>query len=67
MTIKSFIDEVDKRLDAKCSWGKNEVKSLLRDVAINLYEGNNNGHSDSTIPSKENSDKVSHPYPFSRT
>ncbi len=38
MTIKQFIEQVDKRLDQKCSWGKNEVKGLLRDVAIQLYE-----------------------------
>lgn len=38
MKIKDYIIEVEKRLDQKCSWGAKEVKLLLKDVVIEMYE-----------------------------
>ena len=38
MIIKDFVNELDKRLDIKCSWGQKEVKQLVRDLVIEMYE-----------------------------
>lgn len=40
MNLKTYLTLVEKRLDAKCSWGQKEIKMLLRDCAIELYEAN---------------------------
>lgn len=38
MIIKNYLNMVEERLDAKPSWGAKEVKSLLKDVLIEMYE-----------------------------
>jgi hypothetical protein len=43
MKLKDFMIEVGHRLDEKPSWGKNEVKSLLKDTLIAMYERETNG------------------------
>lgn len=59
MKIKDYIIEVEKRLDQKCSWGAKEVKLLLKDVVIEMYEreeGTKAGGSDDKNKGTDRSD-----------